>query len=167
MNLLDQFGVNPLLLVAQIVNFGIILFALQRFAYKPVLEMLKKRKETIAEGLRQAEESKLLLEQSEEKQNIIIRRAQDQAEKIIQEAKNSSKEFALELDERTRKQAEKILEDARDQISQETREAEKRLATRVNELSISLIETSLKGLFSKKEEEEIIKKALKNIESKN
>jgi len=165
MNLLKEFGINPLLLVAQIVNFGIILFALQRFVYKPVLEMLKKRKETIEQGLKQAEESKLLLEQAEEKQDKIIRHAQEQASKIIADTRTQAKELTLELEEKAKKQSEKILEDARNQIVQDTKEAEKRLVMKINEVSIALIEKSLKGVFSKKEEDEIITKALKNIKS--
>jgi len=165
MNLLEEFGINPLLLVAQIVNFGIILFVLQRFVYKPVLEMLKKRKDTIEQGLKQAQESKLLLEEAEEKQDKIIRHAQEQAKKIIEDTKAQSKEIALELEEKAKKQTEKILEDARVQITQETKEAEKGLAMRINEMSISLIGKSLEGIFTKKEEEEIINKALKNIKN--
>lgn len=165
MNLLEEFGINPLLLVAQIVNFGIILFVLQRFVYKPVLEMLKKRKDTIEQGLKHFQESKLLLEEAEEKQDKIIRHAQEQAKKIIEDTKAQSREIALELEEKAKKQTEKILEDARVQITQETKEAEKGLAMRINEMSISLIGKSLEGIFTKKEEEEIINKALKNIKN--
>jgi len=167
MDLLKEFGISPLLLVAQIVNFLIILFLLQRFMYKPVLAMLKKRKETIKEGLKQAEESKLLLEQTEEKQDKIIRKAQEQASKVIDDARAHSKEIFELSEKNSKKQAEQILEDARAQIIQETQEVEKHLAAKVNELSIQLLEKSLKGVFEKREEEEIINKALKNIRSKN
>ncbi|OGH06048.1 MAG: ATP synthase F0 subunit B [Candidatus Levybacteria bacterium RBG_16_35_11] len=167
MNLLERFGIEPLLLVAQIVNFGIILFALQRFVYKPVLSMLKKRKDTIEESLKQANETKKLLEEAEEKQDKIIRKAQEHAAKILNDVKSQSKEVALELEEKAKKQAERILEDSRIQIIQETREAEKKLAKGISEMSLSLLEKSLKGLFTKNEEDEIIERALKNIKRSN
>ena len=57
MEILENFGLNPMLLIAQIVNFLIVLFILKKFLYKPVLEMLKKRQTTIKDGLKQAEEA--------------------------------------------------------------------------------------------------------------
>ena len=55
MEILENFGVNPVLLAAQIVNFIIVLFILKKFLYKPILDLLKKRQFTIKEGLKQAE----------------------------------------------------------------------------------------------------------------
>ena len=75
--------------------------------------------------------------------------------------------MALELEEKAKKQAERILEDSRIQIIQETREAEKKLAKGISEMSLSLLEKSLKGLFTKNEEDEIIERALKNIKRSN
>ena len=57
MEIIKNFGVEPVLLVAQIINFLIILFILKKFLYKPVLDTLKKREDSIKEGLKQAEES--------------------------------------------------------------------------------------------------------------
>ena len=62
MEIINNFGLDPLLLGAQIVNFLIIFFILKRFAYKPVLDILKKREDSIKEGLRQAEEGKKILD---------------------------------------------------------------------------------------------------------
>lgn len=167
MNLLKDFGINPLLLVAQIVNFAIIIFVLQKFAYKPILSMLKKRKDAIEKGLKQAEESRLLLEQAEQKQEQIIRRASEQAAKMIKAAKTHSQEISLDIEKRAKEQSEKILADAKEQIALETKMAEKKLVQKINEISLSLLEKSLQGIFSKTEEEEIINKALKNIKQTN
>ncbi|MBU2632677.1 F0F1 ATP synthase subunit B, partial [Patescibacteria group bacterium] len=49
MEIVKQFGLDPVLLVAQIVNFLILLFILKKLLYKPVLELLKKREDTIKE----------------------------------------------------------------------------------------------------------------------
>src|SRR5437870_10658982 len=57
MEILKNFGFEPILFIAQIVNFVIIYLILKKFLYKPVLKLLKDRKQTIAGGLKQAEES--------------------------------------------------------------------------------------------------------------
>ena len=62
MELIKNFGLDPVYLAAQIVNFLIILYFLRRFLYKPVFKMLKKRENEIKEGLEKTEESKRLME---------------------------------------------------------------------------------------------------------
>ena len=52
--ILSDFGVQPILLLAQIVNFLILLILLKKFLYKPILQVLEKRKETIDEATKQA-----------------------------------------------------------------------------------------------------------------
>ena len=47
MDLLQDLGVDGPKLIAQLINFAIVLFVLWRFAYKPVLEMLENRRQKI------------------------------------------------------------------------------------------------------------------------
>jgi F-type H+-transporting ATPase subunit b len=48
---MDKLGIDPKLLLAQLVNFTIIMLLLKKFLYKPILDMLEKRKKEIAEGV--------------------------------------------------------------------------------------------------------------------
>jgi len=163
MEIFKNFGFDPILLVAQIVNFLIILFLLKKFLYKPVLDMLKKRKDDIVKGVKDAEEGRLTLERALEEEKKILRKAQEQSKKIIDDASNQSILLANDIEQNSRKQAEKILQDAKIQIVQETKEAEKRLAQDVSRLSIDFLSTSLKEIFGEKEEKLIIEKTLKRL----
>ena len=53
-DILKVFGVNWKLLGIQMVNFGILMYFLHRFLYKPVFAMLDKRQATLAKGLKDA-----------------------------------------------------------------------------------------------------------------
>lgn len=163
MEILKNFGFDPILLVAQIVNFLIILFLLKKFLYKPVLDMLKKRKDDIEKGVKDAEEGRLTLEKALEEEKKILRKAQGQSKKIIDDAGNQAIAIAQDIEQNSKKQAEKILQDAKTQIVQETKEAEKRLAQDISKLSIEFLSTSLKEIFGEKEEQLIIKKTLKRL----
>ncbi len=163
MEILKNFGFDPILLVAQIVNFLIILFLLKKFLYKPVLGMLKKRKEDIEKGAKDAEEGRLTLEKALEEEKKILRKAQEQSKKIIDDAANQAVLMASDIEQNSRKQAEKILEDARTQITEETKEAEKRLSQDISKLSIEFLSTSLKEIFGEKEEKLIVAKTLKQL----
>ena len=61
--LFEQLGINWKLFLSQTVNFFILLFVLRAFAYKPILEIIKKRKEKIEEGLAKAEEASVRLKE--------------------------------------------------------------------------------------------------------
>src|SRR3989344_3938875 len=135
MEILENFGVNPILLAAQIVNFLIIFFVLKKFLYKPILELLKKRQIMIKEGISQAEESRIKLEKVIIEEKNILRQAQLAAKKVIEDAKQESIELARQASDNAKKQTEKILTDARAQISREYAETEKRLAVQTSKLA--------------------------------
>lgn len=167
MEIVKQFGLDPVLLVAQIVNFLILLFILKKLLYKPVLELLKKREDTIKEGLKQAEESRLLLEETISKEADVLKKANDLAKETLQDAKLLAETAARDIQENARDQAKKIIADAKQQIEEETKAVEKRLAAQVSELSVQILTKSLKELFSKKDEKQIIDRALNQLKLKN
>ena len=51
---LAPLGINLTFLISQIVNFILLLLVLRLWAWKPILSMLEKRKQTIAQGLEDA-----------------------------------------------------------------------------------------------------------------
>jgi F-type H+-transporting ATPase subunit b len=163
MEIVNTFGLNPVLLGAQIVNFLIIFFLLKKFLYKPVLEMLKKRQSAIKEGLKQAEEARVRLEQVVVEETNILRQAQLQSKKIIEDAKSESTEIARKMSEETRKQTEKLISDTREQLARESVNVEKKLALKTGNLAVTLLEKALKDFFSAKEQKEVMSEALKKI----
>lgn len=167
MEIIKNFGFEPALLVAQIVNFLIIFYLLKRLLYKPVLSMLKNREETIKEGLQKAEEARKLLEKTIEEEKVILKKAQAQANKIIEGAKIQAIELSKQSEEYTKTQAEKILKEARSQIIQETRETEEKLTVHISNLAIEFLQKSMKDFFSEKEQEEILTKTIKKLKEKS
>lgn len=163
MEVIKDFGLNPFLLGAQIVNFLIVLYLLKRFLYKPVLEMLKNREDSIREGLSKAEEARLLLEKTKEEEREVIRKAKVEAEKLIANAKDQSLALVKEAEKETKRQAEKILNEARSKIEYETKQVETRLMSNVSAIALKLLEKSAKQLFSEKEQEQVVKRALKEL----
>ncbi len=165
MEIAKNFGLDPFLFGAQVINFLIIFYLLKRFLYKPVLTLLKKREDTIKEGLKQAEEARLLYEKTIEKEKEILRKAREDGKKMIDEAKNQASAMAHKMEENGKKQAEKIIQSAREQIQLETKEAEKKLTVKISELSFDFLNRALKEMFSEKEQKEVLEKALKQFKS--
>lgn len=167
MEILKNFGFDPVMLVAQIINFLIIFYLLKRFMYKPVLEMLKKREDSIAKGIKQADEARATLERTLEQEKKILTKASDEGKKILEEAKNQAKQVAIEIEENTKKQTEKMIQEAKQQIEQDSKEIEKRLSEKVSVLALNMLTKSLEGTIGAKEQKQIITKTLKNIKKRN
>ncbi len=159
MNILKDFGVNPVLLVAQIVNFLIILFILKRFMYKPVLDTLKKRENEIKQGLKDAQEADKKLISAEEKEKQILQKAHATGENIIAEARLEVDELKAKKEEQTKAEAQRLIEQARLTIAQEEKAAEEKLTQKIGQIALNLLEKSLTGIFGEKEQKLILKKA--------
>lgn len=86
MNIFTEFGVKPILLVAQIINFLILLFLLKKFLYGPILKILDERKQKIAESLANAEEIKQKLAEMIEERDKQLAQTAKESKKIIEEA---------------------------------------------------------------------------------
>jgi len=163
MDILKNFGLDPVLLGAQIVNFLIIFYLLKKFLYKPVLGMLKKREDKIQEGLKQAEEARVTLEKTLAEEKKILNKAQEEARKIIEGSRSQATEVSRKIEEDTKKQAERILLETREQINQESKETEMRLSGKVSLLAEEMLTKSLEGFFGEKEQKQIVTKAIKQI----
>ena len=112
MELLKNLGVDGPKLIAQLINFGIVMFVLWRFAYKPVLEMLDNRRQKIAEGMDNAEKIKAELAEAQAERDKVMAEANQRAEKLIADAKEAAKQVGEAEGQRAVKQAEGIIRKA-------------------------------------------------------
>lgn len=117
--LLTKLGIDWKLLIAQVVNFLILLFVLWKFAYGPVLAMLEKRQKKIEKGLTDADEAHKKLAESEEKQQEILRKARTEAKDIVEKAHDQAEKAKSEIAAESKAQAEKIIAGAKAEIEQE------------------------------------------------
>ena len=111
----DTFGWNPWLFLSQVISFVIVALLLRRFAYKPILAVLEERRRKIEEGQINAEKIKKELAEAEKRYQEIVAKANADAQRMIDEARES----AAHLSER--KQQEAIV--AAEQIIAKAREA--------------------------------------------
>ena len=164
MEIIKNFGINPYLLGAQIINFLILMYLLKRFAFKPIMHMLASRKATIEEGLKSAHESQIVLGKALEEEKKILRKAQSQAEQLLSDAKNQAQSIAQDAKITSQKQVEQMLQDAHDKTEREAKETEKTIALMTAKLAVSMVQDAISGVFGDKEQEEALKKLTVNLE---
>jgi|Napbiome12C3dose_1001474.scaffolds.fasta_scaffold00001_187 F-type H+-transporting ATPase subunit b len=162
MEIFKQFGINPLLLAAQIVNFFLLLFILKRFLYKPILKVLDERKKKIEESLKNAEEiEKRLLETEEEKEKV-IGKASGEAQKLLDETKKELELMKEEMTQNAKTQAEMIIQKAKEAAQSEGVRIEQQIMIKMSDIVAAGME-KVAGKTLKKEQKEIIEREIKNL----
>jgi F-type H+-transporting ATPase subunit b len=117
MDALANIGVDWKLLLAQVVNFGILLWVLKRYAYQPMLKMMDERTAKIERGLLDAEAAQVKLREMEEKEKAVLLEARAEAKKILAETDDAAKKRdALKVAE-TEERVKKLLADAEVKIN--------------------------------------------------
>ena len=88
--LLDTFGIDWQLLLAQAVNFGVVLFALWYFLYRPVIRMLEKRREIVARGVEDAEKAGAMLASADVAVSHKLQSAETEADGVMRAARSQA-----------------------------------------------------------------------------
>lgn len=121
--LIEAFGINGKLLLAQSVNFGLLVAGLTFFLYKPVLKMLKERQELIEKGVRDAENASANALVAEKQRKEVLAAAEREAEDRVQKSVEVGKEERAKIVERAQAQSEALLKDAELQAAELSRKA--------------------------------------------
>lgn len=119
MELLNKLGIDWKLLLAQIVNFFILLFILYKFAYRPILSMLDRRTKTIENGLKAAKEGEERLLKADAVHEEKIAHAEKEVGKLIESARNDAEAMKKEIIVVANKQAEELIKRGKLQLEEE------------------------------------------------
>lgn len=119
MELISKLGIDWKLLIAQIINFCILLGILYKFAYKPVLGALEKRSKRIEQGLKQASESEERMREIDKMRDVKLREAEHQVGKLIEDARKDAERMRKEIVDAANSQAEALVIRAKTQIEEE------------------------------------------------
>lgn len=115
----EALGLNLPQLIAQVVNFFILLFVLRLVAYKPILKMLDERKQKIAEGLNAAEIARAEAASAQANIQAQLDTARKDGQEIVANAQTIATRIQADAREQSNKDREASLERARAEIQME------------------------------------------------
>jgi F-type H+-transporting ATPase subunit b len=120
------FGLNGPFFIAQVINFFVVIFVLKKFAFGPIQAMLEQRRNRIAEGEEKLKRIEKQLAESEQTTAAAIAKANDEAVRLINEAKEGAHAFSEQKSQEAIAMAQNILAKAetaakadRDRLSSE------------------------------------------------
>ncbi len=145
---------NPGTIIWMLIIFGVVLFILKKFAWKPILNALKEREESIANALNSAEEAKKEVAGLKADNEKIIAEARREKDAILKEAREIKEKIIAEAKEKAGTEAQKSIDQARQQIEAEKTAAISDIKKQVAELSVMIAEKVIKKELAGKGEQE-------------
>ncbi|MDD4084496.1 MAG: F0F1 ATP synthase subunit B [Acholeplasmataceae bacterium] len=122
-------------LIAQILNFLVLLVILAKFAYKPLLQAMDDRRNRIINDLDSAEQTRLDAEALKEQYAEQLAGARQEATEIVTKANQIAQNIHDELVEQARVEQEAMMANAKERIEQEKQQALLDIRTEVIKLS--------------------------------
>jgi F-type H+-transporting ATPase subunit b len=156
--------VDPGLFIWTIVTFLLLLTALAKFAWRPLLQALAAREETIRKSLADADRARQELERLNQESGAIIRQARVEAESIIGASRTDAERLRGELREKARSEADGIIKNAERQIQLETARALEQIRREAADLSIAIASKIIQKNITREDNERLIDEALKQIQ---
>jgi len=112
LDILNNIGINPIFLLAQIVNFVVLAVLLRALLYGPVTKMLDERRAKIEKGLEDARQAEVARANAEAERQKILDGARAEAQKIRAEANQQAEQTAAKIRADAQAEAEKTKADA-------------------------------------------------------
>jgi F-type H+-transporting ATPase subunit b len=126
---IETFHIDWKIIIAQVINFAIVLFVLQFLALKPIKKLMKERSEKIEGGLNDAVKNAELLANTKKEYDAIVATARTEAHTIFQEGKKEAEVKKAEMIENAKKEVDtmvingkKVLESEKAKIIEEAKQ---------------------------------------------
>lgn len=152
------------LFIFQSIAFLLLIFVLGKFAWKPILNGLKEREDTISNALLSAEQAKSEMEALSADNAKLLAEARSERDAMLKEAMVAANTIKEEAKDETGKITAKMIEEAKAVIENEKRAALADVKTLVAKLSLDITEKVLrKELSDKKAQESLVNDYVKDL----
>lgn len=162
---MEALGINLPGLIAQLVNFAILLFLLSRFLFPRVTQMLDARAERIRVSMERAEQIQRDAERMEQQFQEKLAEARREGQGIVANANQIAQRIQTEAQEKASQQAEAFLVRAREQIQREADTARQQLRQEVVNLATLAASRVVERSLDERQHVELIEKVLADAES--
>jgi F-type H+-transporting ATPase subunit b len=157
---ITDIGINLPVLVAQTVNFVVLMLLLKMFVYKPVLNMLDQRRARIEEGLNAAQQGQASAAEAEKTAQAELDTARREGQNIVQNAQQAAQRLQEEGRAAAAQQTEAMLERARSEIGLERDQAIAELRREFADLTIAAAEKIIGQSLDRSAHQRLIEQAL-------
>ena len=156
---------DPGLYIWIIVTFLVLMGLLAKFAWRPLLEALEERRESIRKSLDDARQAKAELERLQAESTKILAQARAEAEAIMSRTRSDADRFREELKQKARDEASTLVKNAERQIELETSRAVQQIRQEAVDLSVAIASKLLQRNVTKEDNARLIEETFRQLEA--
>jgi F-type H+-transporting ATPase subunit b len=152
------------LFVWSLITFLVLMIALWKFAYTPLINMARARQESISEAIKDAENLRTDAEELLENYRQQLAEAREEAAAILERARKAGDSTKAEALEQARAEAEATLAKARKQIERDTNQALQRIREEAADLTVAATAKVARNGLSGEDQLRLIQEAINEID---
>lgn len=161
---MEKLGIDPRLLITQIVNFTIMVFILTKLLYKPILKSLTDRQKKIEAELAAGESAKQELQKIQKRKEEILIEAREEAKVILKNAQKEGKRLKEDIVTEGRQEVATIKIKMERELKSKFDDLTSKVITQTIDLASEMIKKVLPEILTSEEQHGLIVKELKKIE---
>jgi F-type H+-transporting ATPase subunit b len=163
MGLIKALGLDGRILLAQLVNFSILIFVLWRFAYKPVLGILEERRLKVEKSLDDVEEAALRLENASAESKQILIKSRQEALRIIEQAQVQAELRQKEVVRQAEENIGTLMNKEREKIALEKEASLQQLKQELSALVLASLQKFLGENLNNDRDQVVVNKIVKDL----
>jgi F-type H+-transporting ATPase subunit b len=145
-------------------SFLVVFFILRKFAWKPIINMLNERDQSIEQALSSADSARKEMQKLEMKNEELVKEAKLERESLLKEAKDTQTKIISEARESAKDEAKRMIEKARKEISAEREAAFAEMKNEIVSYAVEIAEKILRQeLQDKDKQQQVAEKYLDDI----
>jgi F-type H+-transporting ATPase subunit b len=142
-SLIHSLGIEWKLLIAQVVNFGILALVLIKLVYKPLIKVLDEREAMVKDAHEKSSNIESRMQEIKELEEKILAEARQNSQKLIKDAEVSAHELKNKLTEEAHLSAEKIVKEAQAKLALEQGKRDEELKKEIKSIIALAIEATV------------------------
>ncbi len=163
--LIKTFHIDWKLLIAQVINFAIVLGVLWYFALRPLMNVMRQRSKDIGQSLADAEAIEKKLEEADVKKEQIVTEAKKQSQIILEQANKNADTVRQNKLAETRQEMEKIAAKTKQELQAEKDRMITEAKAEVAGLVIAAAEKVASQTLDEEKDRELVENAIKQVRS--
>jgi len=143
--------------------FILLMVLVTKYAWGPVMDMMKKREDHIRNEIEEAERNRAQAEQASKEAEERLRNSKLEAQQIIDDAKTQGQKQEQDIIQAAKEEAERIKQQAQEEIRNEKEKALQQLQDQVASLSVLIAGKLLEKEISAQDQDRLIAEYIKEV----
>lgn len=155
---MDGLGIDPKILIGDIITFIVLLAILKRYAYKPFINILERRRKKIEEGVKKSEEAEKSLQKIRALAEEVTEANERKSREAVQAAEKKAQEKTKAILAAAEEGKNKVIQAARLAMEKEQEQARRQKQKEAVDLAFAVSEKFLAEKITKDADKKMIEK---------